>query len=262
MLKKTLFSLFSFMIVLGLAACSGDTSNDALEEKADLVSNEADSEEEKAEAEVKAIKYYEWLEEAMDTQTITVYAEIENTGNTNIDAGWAKITYLDADGSVIAVNESQISPRFIKKGGTSYLSEEIEGDIEKYKDLDDVKIEVSPVPFLDAEIVEFTTRDEKLNIGTWGEKNAQISVTGFVENESDINFTEDDTSATIGLYDEDGEFLAAQSSSQGQGFSLDANGETSFEVAGGWPLPPEIGEKVERAEVKANGIENMDDYWW
>ena len=261
-MKKVLFLFFSLMVVLGLAACSDGTPGNAVEEKEDPAGNKAGSEENTVEAEVKTIKYYEWLEEATGNETITVYAEIENTGDTNIDAGSAKITYLDADGGVIAVNESQISPRFIKAGSTGYVSANIEGDIDQYEDLGDVEIEVTPKPFLDAEIVEFTTKDEKLNVGIWREESAKISVTGFFENESDTNFIEDDTTAIVGLYDKDDNFLAAESMYQGQGFSLDPNGETSFEVAGGSPLPPEVGKEVDRAEVKAIGIENMEDYWW
>ncbi|HLR65699.1 MAG TPA: hypothetical protein VK105_00985, partial [Virgibacillus sp.] len=64
------------------------------------------------------------------------------------------------------------------------------------------------------------------------------------------------------LYDKEDNFLAVESMYMDQEFSIDANGETSFEIGGGSPLPPEIREKVDRAEVKAIGIENMEDYWW
>lgn len=264
-MKKYLTLVFVILLAFMTACGEQDASQESSDSKesAEVEDNEKSAEkEEKAEAEVTDIKYYQWLDESVDTETITVYAEIKNTSNTNIDTGRANITYLDSDGGVIAVNDSQISPRFLKEGSTGYISTEIEDGIEKYEDLDDVKIEVSPEPFQDAEIVEFTTKDEKLNVDTWGEESSKISVTGFFENESDINFTEDDTSAVIGMYDKDGNFLASESMYQGQDFSLDANGETSFEIAGGSPLPPEIGKKVDRAEVKAIGIENMDDHWW
>lgn len=253
-----------------MVACGSDDSAGSNESATDdgkssgeiqMENLEKQQEEEKAEAKVTDIQYYKWLDEAVDSETITVYAEIKNTGNANIDAGHAKITYLDSDGSVIAVNDAQISPRFLKGGSTGYISTEIEGGIDKYDDLDDIEIEVSPESFQDEEIVEFTTKDDNLNVDTWGQKSTKISVTGFLENESDIDFSEDDTSAIIGLYDEDGNFLAAESMYMGQEFSMDASGETSFEVGGGI-LPPEVGEKIDRAEVKAIGIENMDDYWW
>lgn len=47
-----------------------------------------------------------------------------------------------------------------------------------------------------------------------------------------------------------------------QNFSLDANGETSFEIGGGSPLPSEVGENVDSVKVQAIGIEGMDNYWW
>ncbi len=215
-----------------------------------------------AQAEVTSIKFYKWLDESVGTETITVYAEIKNTSDTSIDAGRVNITYLDSGGGVIAVNDAQVSPRFINAGSTGYVSTEIEGSINDYEDLVDIQIEVSPEPFQDAEIVDFSTRDENLKIDTWGEESAKISVTGFFENDSDANFTEDDVSAVIVLYDAEDNFLASQTSHSDQSFSIDANDETSFEVGGGWPLPPEVGEKVDHTEVRAIGIENMDDYWW
>lgn len=273
-MKKHLSILFVILLVF-LVACGNDKTNQPEEDEnhpddgktsaeiqEEIMTEQEDISEEKAEVEVLDIKYYKWIDESVDEETITVYAAIKNTSNTSIDAGMVNVTYLDSNGSVISVNESQISPRFLNEGSTGYVSTEIEDDIDMFDDLDEVEVEVSPEPFQDAEIVEFTTKDEKLNVGTWGEDNSKTSVTGFLKNESDTNFAEDDTSAVIGLYDEDDNFIAAESMYQDQGFSIDANDETSFDIAGGSPLPPEIGEKVDRAEVKAIGIENMDDYWW
>lgn len=76
-----------------------------------------------------------------------------------------------------------------------------------------------------------------------------------------MNLSVEDTSAIIGLYDKDDNFLAAEGMYVDQEFSIKANDETSFEIGGGSPLPPEL-KKVDHAEVKAIGIENMDDYRW
>jgi len=207
-----------------------------------------------AKAEVTDIKYYKWLDESVDTETITVYAEIKNTGDIDIMAGDAKLTFLDSDGSVVSATSDggTITPEFIKKGSVGYVAMEVYDDISKYEDLDKVEIEISPLPY-HGEVVEFKTKDTNLNVGKWGDTNSEISVTGFFENESDIDFNNEETTAIMGLYDENDNFLAAESMYMGQEFSIDANNETSFEVGGGSPLPPEIGEKVDHAEVKAIG---------
>src|SRR5699024_5908087 len=142
----------------------------------------------------------------------------------DIIAGDAKLTFLDTDGSVISSTSDggQIKPGYIKKGGIGYVSAEVYDDISKYDDLDKVEIEVSPEAYQD-EIVEFKNKDTNLNVDKWGKESSSISVTGFLENESDIDFNDEETTAVIGLYDEDDNFLAAESMYMDQEFSIDAN---------------------------------------
>lgn len=243
-----------------LTACGNDkgiTSNQKGSYKEDKFSETN----QKVEAKVIDSKYYRWTDESVDTETITVYAEVKNTGDTDIRPGDAKLTFLDTNGRVISsTSDERISPSFLKKGATGYISAEIEGDVEKYKDLDEVDFELSPEPFKEG-IVEFDSEDTNLNIEVWGETNASISMTGFLINDSDIDFNNDETSATLGFYDKDNNFLASQSMFSGQNFKLDAKGKTSFDIAGGSPLPPEVGKKVDHAEVKAIGVENMDEIY-
>jgi len=261
-LKKYSTLIFTVLLVF-IAACGNEDASSNAENNNNDDQYQEGVEEEKTEVEVTDVKYYKWIDEAVDSETITMYAEIKNTGDADVDAGYANLTFLDSAGNVISVQgDEQVSPRFMKKDSIGYISAEVENDIDKYDDLDKIEIEVSPEPFQDAEIVELKTKDTNLNVDNWGQEDSKISVTGFFENESNINFNEDDTSAIIGLYDKEDNFLAVESMYMDQEFSIDANGETSFEIGGGSPLPPEIREKVDRAEVKAIGIENMEDYWW
>lgn len=263
-------------ISLFLVACgSNDNGNEFDEEAFDEEfgdeleelyedNNEENMEEEKLEvdAEVTDINYYDWIDEAVDEETITVYAEVKNTNDVAISVESADVTYLDSDGGVIAVNDATVSPKFLNSGSVGYVSAEIEDDIDRFEDLNDVEIEVSPEAFDETDVVELTTKDDDLKIETWGNETSKISVTGYFENDSDVNLSEEDTNAIIGLYDEDDNFLAAEGMYVDQKFSIEANDETSFEIGGGSPLPPELKEKVDHAEVKAIGIENMDDYSW
>lgn len=261
-MKKYLTLVFAILLVF-IAACGSDNASGDTENTNNDNETEEDSEEEKAKAEVTDSKYYKWLDESVDSETITVYAEVKNTGNIDIKTGNAKMTFLDSNGSVISSTSDGgiIKPGFLKKGEIGFVAAEVYDDISKYDDLDNVEIELSPEPFRDAEIVDLKVKDTKLNIDKWRSDNSKINVTGFLKNESDINLNNDDTTAIMGLYDEDENFLAAEAMYQGQEFSIEANGEASFEVGGG-PLPPEVGEEVDHAKVKAIGIENMDDYWW
>lgn len=260
-MKKYLAGIFATILVFTVACSEQSTSQESNGNKESVVvQGNKDSTAEEAKAEVASVKYYKWLDEAVDSETITVYAEIKNTGDTDIYAGYAKLTFLDTNGKVISATSEggQIAPRIIKAGSVGYVSTEVHDDISKYEDLDKVEIEVSPETS-QAEVIEFKTKDTNLNVGKWREENSKVSVTGFLENESDVDFSKDDTSAIIGLYDEDDNFLAAESMYIDQEFSIDAKGETSFEVGGGSPLPSVVGEKIKRAEVKAIGIENIDD---
>src|SRR5699024_7212762 len=132
--------------------------------------------------------------------------------------------------------------------------------IERFKDLAEVDIDVMAMPFTDGEVVELDVIDNKLNVDTWGEKRAKVSVTGFLKNESDISFEEEETNAMIGLYDKDNNFLAAELMYSEQEISVDACKETSFEFGGGSQLPPALRDKTDHAEVNAIGIQNEEEY--
>jgi len=253
-----------------MVACDGQETEDIEEPHPDDGKTSAEIQEEimaeqddipsEITTEVLDVKYYNWLDESVDEETITVYAEIENTSNISIHVDSVDVTYLDSDGSVIAVNEAYVSPGYLKEGSIGYLATEIEDDIERFKDLDEVDIEVMAMPFTDGEVVELDVIDNKLNVDTWGEKSAKVSVTGFLKNESDISFDEEETNAMIGLYDKDNNFLAAELMYSDQEFSVDAGKETSFEFGGGSPLPPAVREKTDHAEVNAIGIQNEEEY--
>ena len=246
--KKNLKRLFIliFVLVLGLLAACGEESRD---------------DKEPAEAEVVDIIHYKWFNDSIEQETITVYAEIKNTSDTDIDGGVVDLTYLDSKGNVIAENISQIVPFFLKEGGTGYISSEAEGDMGDYKDLAEVKIEASPVVFQETEIVEFTIKDQILDVSTWeeGGDNTQVYVSGLIENKSDLNFNEKETMAIVGLYDKADKFVGVSGMYSYQAISVKANASTSFEI-GGEPLPPEMGQKADYAKVEAVGTKNMGDY--
>ncbi|MFD1066639.1 membrane lipoprotein lipid attachment site-containing protein [Oceanobacillus locisalsi] len=262
--------IFVFALILLLAACSendADSNNASDEPNQDVEKSSAEIqmenlEEQEATAEVNAIEHYQYMDEAISTETIAVYAEIENTSETVVDAGRADITYLDSDGGVISVGDSSITPSYLNPGEVGYVSTEIEGSIDEYENLEEIEIELSPMPVSKTEVVDFSTRDENFKVDTWGKESADISVTGFLENDTDIDFTEDDTTGAIGIYDSDDNFIAAESIYMDQNYSLGANGETSFEFGGGTSLPPIIKDNADHANVRAVGIEGMDDVQW
>lgn len=269
---KIIIALF---IVFLLSACGNSSiekeedieeAEEASIDSGDSIDDETDVDEmdelEEVEAEVKEVKYYKWLDEAVDEETITVYAEIENTNEIGISVDYVELTYLDSEGSVIAVNEAYVSPTFLNKGNIGYVATEIEDEIERFDDLEEVEINASATPADEIDIIDFKVKDDNLNVESWGQDSTKISVTGFFENESDISFDEEETEAIIGLYDEDDNFLAAEMLYSEQEFSIDANDETSFEIGGGSPLPPEVGEKIDHAEVKAVGDNSMDEDSW
>lgn len=118
-MKKLFFIL---LLTTLLAACGDDaateenSNNPPEEEKSSgEIQSENLEELEEVNAEVTSIEYYQWLDPAIDTETITVYAEIRNTSDVPIDVVGANLTYLDTDGGVIAVNESQVRPRFLNR---------------------------------------------------------------------------------------------------------------------------------------------------
>jgi|GEM_PF-7094447 len=261
MWKKASLAL---LIAVALTACNSDQEkNESDENNQQSASSNEFENQDKAEASVNKVTYYKWNDEAVDEETITAYAEIKNTSDIPIDAGKAKVTFLDSNGNVISVlGDERISPRYINKGELGYISAEIESDIEEFNDLDKIEVEVSPEPFYGSEIIELNTEELKVNKGTWGQKSTKIGAVGFLRNNSEIDFTKDETSAAIAAYDKDDNFLAVETIYIDQDFSIDAKSKTSVELGGGSPLPPEVGEKFDHGKVKAIGIQGMDEFSW
>src|SRR5699024_9978205 len=265
-LTVTVIMILSFLVACGAndnetsseKDLKGKSSAEIQQENLDNLPNETES---KIETKIKSIKHYKWLDESLDQETITVYAEVENTGDTSVILNDVKITYLDKDGSVIssASDEGPSLPGYLEEGDTGYISAEIEGDVEEYSDLDKIDIELAPEP-TDKKIVKLNPKKTKENIGTWSDTNSSVGITGFLENESNIKFDKEEIDAAIGIYDKNDELIAVESFYDGQEISIDAKDESSFEFGNGIPLPPEIKEKADYFKLKAIGVSGEDFY--
>ena len=236
----------------------GKSSAEIQQENLDNLPDPTDAE---METKIKSVKHYKWLDESLDQETITVYAEVENTGDISIKLDEVKITYLDKDGSVISSSsdEGPALPEYIEKGDTGYIRAEIEGDVDDYDNLDKIDIELSP-KLTDEEIVKLKPKKTKENIDTWSDTNTRVGMTGFLENDSDIDLNKEEINAAVGVYDKNDELIAVESFYDGQEISIDAKSESSFEFGNGMPLPPEVKEKADHLELKAIGVSGEDFY--
>lgn len=281
-MKKWLVLIGAVVLAFGLSAC-GSNGSSADSKKGDNKQNNSkqtkqgdgkssaekqqdwvDKQKQQTKAKVIDSKYYKWKDESVGEKVMNVYAEIKNTGETTIDAGDAKVTFLDSDGSVISSTseDGDVMPVTIKKGDTGYVSMDID-DPDEYKDLDKVKVKLSPKPAQDdGDPTNLKAKNVNMKkLDNWG-KNSAVKVTGFLENNSDNDFDKESTEVVAGLYDKDDNFLAAQSVYQGQEVSVDANDESSFEVGDGVPLPSEVVSNVDHVKVVATGTDYGDDEDW
>lgn len=203
--------------------------------------------------------YYEWTDQSVGEETITVYAEVKNTSEVDVAPGYVDVTYLDSEDSVISVNEAFMLPSYIKAGGTGYLSTEIEDDISEFNDLDDIQFEFFPESAEDELVFELDVKKQELKFDDFGEDGTAISVVGFIENDTDMDFGKDDTAAVVGLYDSEDNFVAVEEMYSDQGISVEADNETSFKLGSGSPLPNELADLVDHAKVTSIAYENNDE---
>lgn len=241
---------------LFLSACSGDNQETKGEK-----SNHKDTQDKDVEVglfvEVGTVKHYEWIDQSTDDEKITVYAELINKSDVNVEIDLASVSYMDAKEDILAVEGEYVTPNYLQPNETAYLISETD-DPTVISELSEIEVNPSYIEAPDVEITKFKVNDESMKVDTWSDNNSKISVTGSIANESDIDFGEDDINVSLGLYDEDDNLIGVESIYSDQALALKANEERKFEFGGGGPLPDEIKDKIKRIEVTVVGVK--EDY--
>lgn len=240
---------------LFLSAC-GDNDQPVKEESIDNEVSQ-DDETEDLLVEVGNVKYYEWIDESTDDEKLTVYAEITNKSNVNVEVDQASVAYMDADDEILAVEGEFVSQDYLLPNQTVYVVSETD-DPTIISELNEIEVNPSYIEAADIEITEFKISDDNMKVDTWRDNNSKISVTGSITNESEIDFDEDEITISLGLYDEDDNLIGTENVYSDQTFALKANEERKFEFGGGSPLPDEIKDKIERIEVTVVGVQQED----
>ncbi len=248
-MKKFLLIAASALI---LSAC-GESDKIIKDESTNNESSQEDEVKEELLVEVGSVKYYEWIDESTDDKKLTVYAELTNKSDVNVEIDLASVAYMGSDDEVLAAESEFASQDYLLPNQTVYLTSETD-DQNVINELSEVEVNPSYIDASDVEITEFKISDENIKVGAWSDNNSQISVTGSIKNESDIDFEEDEITISMGLYDEEDNLIGVENIYSDQIFALKKNEERKFEFGGGGPLPDEIKDKIDHIKISAIGI--------
>ncbi|MER3122601.1 hypothetical protein ABQG71_15530 [Bacillus altitudinis] len=174
---------------------------------------------------------YIWTDDSIGGLTqINTYAIIKNTGNTTVDVTNTKITYLNKEKEVLGVTKANqlytnISPSIIEPGETSYLG--IKDDAtDEMENLDDIKIEVSPVAVKNNMINLNPSKEKVITSDNWG---GDVKVTGLLKNNTNKDATALEVAAA--LYSKEDKFLGVLFLSSDDETEIPSKKETSIELA-------------------------------
>lgn len=247
-MKKIILFIAS---VLFLSAC-GDKHE---ENENNTIDNEFSQEKEKQDVsvEVGSVKHYNWTDQSTDDDKVTVYAEIINNSDVTVVTDLVNVTYKDSEDGVLAVEGVSPSYDYLKPGDKTYIISEND-EPEVLENFSDIEVNASFVDASDTDIVEFSISDEKMKVDIWGESNSKVGITGYIQNNSDTDFSDDEIYVSIGLYDKDSNLIGVENVYVGQDIKLDANEKRGFEFGGGSYLPDEIKDEIDHIEINSIGI--------
>lgn len=203
-MKKTLFVL---SIVSLLYGCSNE---DAADQPAEEVSNNAEVIEEETPIEVEASVTdkisYTYTSPFTDQNMLSAFAVIENKSDVPIDlTGAVSIDYFAPDGSVIGKSDMGTDPipSILEPGESGYVEVyEMPGE---NVEVGEITVNTSPVEAFTEVPDKLATGDVQIKLDTTSFQTPVFNVTGNLINDTDVEIA--GASITGAMYDSNGKFL-------------------------------------------------------
>lgn len=269
-MKKFGIGLALILMVTFLAACGSDesgaideNSDEDQENQAEKTDSQTDEQAETS-VEVKDKSFKRYSQYGGDGDTVGIFAELKNEGDTPVSLPNIEISFLDDDDNILEVADSQdtategslMSPTIIKSGGSGYISLDLDYE-EKYDDLDHVDIDydaepVDDVNTLDVDKINFTGELDDYPGKDSETTESNVDVTFNLKNNDDKGY---DYQVGAGLYNKDNELIGAlvDLDYTDVDYAVKANSDRNIEIS---EILPVNMDDVDHADVEAIGIEN------